>query len=70
MTTYHHKCPKCGTVDVRISAEVTVQPIEKGCEVTGDITWNGDSFIACQADECGHTGIVEEFECDPFEVEA
>lgn len=59
-----YKCPQCGSTDVRISAEVTVRPTGDGCEVTGDITWDGGAFTSCQSEECGHTGIAEEFEVD------
>lgn len=59
-----YKCPQCGSTNIRIDAEVTVQPLGDGCEVTGDITWSPGAFAFCVADGCDHEGIAEEFEVD------
>ena len=55
------KCPKCGALEpFRIHAQVIVRVYDSGTEnISGDIDWNDDSSIVCDA--CEFSGTVNSF---------
>jgi len=56
-------CPSCGT-DECLQVELTTMSTlsADGTEPFGDHYWDGDSHMRCA--NCGHRGIVTDFELD------
>ncbi len=54
------RCPQCGANEpFHIDCSCTFTFRDDGTEPTGDVEYEDDSFIACEA--CGHTDIVKTF---------
>ena len=52
-----YKCPRCGSEEVSVLAQVSVRPMEFGCEVTGDVILEGSDFTCCN--ECDWEGYKD-----------
>jgi hypothetical protein len=67
-------CHKCGSRDLRVSADITctVKEREIGGRLTdviepidgAELYWDRDSWTACQAEGCDHSGEAKLFEAD------
>lgn len=63
------QCPKCNHEGpFWITASTTALVHDDGEEEYGDLEWDNDSYIRCQA--CHHTGLVSGFTAEPPEHKA
>ena len=61
-------CPACGQTDeLRIMITTLASVTADGAEAVGDDEWDDTSY--CRCPECGHAGVVADFDQSTSEAE-